>query len=62
MNTSTAATAAAASTTSRSETVSAAWSAEDESFFRVVRDLFAPAYLRGASALLASYDLDPDPA
>lgn len=58
MNTSTAATAAA-TTTRRSETGSAAWSAEDESFFRVVQDLFAPSCLRGASALLASYDPEP---
>lgn len=62
MNTSTAATSAAATSTRGSETVSAGWSAEDETFFRMVRDLFAPSYLRGASALLASYDPEPDTA
>lgn len=61
MNPSTASTAAATSTR-RSGTLSAGWSAEDETFFRMVRDLLAPSYLRGASALLASYDPEPDTA
>ena len=34
----------------------AGWSAADESFFRVVRELFRPAFLAGATVLLASYD------
>lgn len=62
MNTSAAATAAASTTRTGAETVPAAWSAADETFFRVVRDLFAPSYLLGASVLLASYDADPGPA
>ena len=33
-----------------------AWSATDERFFRITTDLFDPAYLRGATVLLASYD------
>ena len=33
-----------------------AWSAADEQFFRITAELFDPAYLRGASVLLASYD------
>ena len=35
------------------ETVTAAWSATDEQFFHLVRDLFEPSWLRGASLLLA---------
>lgn len=62
MSTSAAATAAAPTTRTVRESVPAVWSAEDESFFRIVRDLFAPSYLQGASALLASYDAEPDPA
>ena len=59
MNLSTAATAAASTTTTPRGTAPAAWSAQDESFFRIVRELFAPAYLQGATVLLASYDPEP---
>ena len=57
--TTSAATAAAPLTPTVRESTSAAWSPTDETFFRAVRDLFAPSYLRGASVLLASYDPDP---
>ena len=38
------------------ETVPTVWSADDESFFRAVADVFAPAFLWGATVLLGSYD------
>ena len=38
------------------ESIRVPWSETDERFFRIVRDLFAPAYLSGASVLLAGYD------
>lgn len=41
------------STTAPLETVTAAWSASDEQFFHLVRDLFEPSWLRGAGLLLA---------
>jgi hypothetical protein len=48
------------------ESVPAIWTAFDEDYFRVAADVFAPDFLWGASALLASYDpesaLDPSPA
>jgi hypothetical protein len=59
MNTQSAATAAAPTTSAVRETTSAPWSTDDETFFRVVRELFTPSYLQGASALLASYDPEP---
>jgi hypothetical protein len=34
------------------------WSAADESFFRLTDGAFAPSFLAGAGALLASYDED----
>lgn len=59
--------ASAAATTARCadavrDTTTNAWSAGDEAFFRLVRELFPPAFLRGGSVLLASYDPEPDPA
>jgi hypothetical protein len=45
-------------TTTR-ETVPTTWSAADESFFRAVADVFAPAFLLGATVLLGSYDPEP---
>jgi hypothetical protein len=42
------------------EAVPTVWTAQDEDFFRVVSTLLAPAFLQGASALLASYDADAD--
>jgi hypothetical protein len=41
------------------ETVPTVWSADDETFFRAVADVFAPAFLWGSAALLASYDGEP---
>jgi hypothetical protein len=43
------------------ETVPAVWTATDEQFFAVVRDLFTPAFLYGAGVLLSSYDADTAP-
>jgi hypothetical protein len=37
---------------------SVGWSAADESFFRLIDGAFAPSFLSGAGALLASYDED----
>jgi hypothetical protein len=54
-----AATAAASTVTTAREAAPTCWSAQDEVFFRMVRELFPPSYLRGATALLASYDTDP---
>ena len=62
MNLSTTATAAASSAIARRETVPQTWSAHDEDFFRIARELFSPTYLSGASVLLMSYDPEPDPA
>ncbi len=61
MNTSTAAHAAATATTVR-EALPVRWTDQDETFFRIVRELFSPAYLQGASVLLAGYDAEPGPA
>ena len=45
--------------TTAAETARSSWDADrDETFFRLVRDLFRPAFLQGASVLLASYDRD----
>jgi hypothetical protein len=48
------------------ETVPTVWSVDDESFFRVVSDIFTPGFLQGAGVLLGSYDrelaLRPAPA
>jgi hypothetical protein len=41
------------------ETVPTLWSADDESFFRAVADVFAPRFLTGAGVLLGSYDSEP---
>jgi hypothetical protein len=41
------------------ETVPTTWSAADESFFRAVADVFAPAFLLGGAVLLGSYDPEP---
>jgi hypothetical protein len=41
------------------ESVPTRWSADDESFFRAVADVFAPSFLQGAGVLLGSYDLEP---
>ena len=39
-----------------------AWTAaRDEAFFRIVQDLFCPAWLEAASALLAGYDPVAEP-
>jgi hypothetical protein len=39
------------------------WSDEDDGvFFALTATLFAPSYTYGASVLLASYDLDDEPA
>jgi hypothetical protein len=38
------------------ESVPPTWSAADEQFFRIVGELLTPAFLAGASVLLASYD------
>ena len=38
------------------EAVPTTWTTADETFFRVAFDVFCPAFLAGASALLASYD------
>jgi len=40
------------------ETVPTVWTAADEVFFRMTADAFPPAFLAGASVLLASYDDD----
>jgi len=42
------------------ETVPTVWTAADEFFFRVTADAFPPAFLAGASVLLASYDDESD--
>jgi hypothetical protein len=42
--------------TPTTERVPDEWSAADEAFFRVVRDVLAPTFLAGAGVLLASYD------
>ena len=42
------------------ETLPTVWSADDDQFFRAVADVFAPAFLRGAGVLLASYDREPE--
>ena len=39
----------------------APWSETDEQFFRIVGELFPPAFLWGATTLLGSYDPDPEP-
>jgi hypothetical protein len=44
--------------TTTTETIPTTWTAADEHFYLVVRDLFAPAFLEGAGVLLASYDDD----
>jgi hypothetical protein len=46
------------------ESVPTIWSVDDEQFFRAVADVFASSFLRGASVLLESYDVQPavDPA
>ena len=41
------------------ETVPTVWSADDESFFRAVADVFVPGFLQGAGVLLGSYDPEP---
>lgn len=41
------------------ESLTTGWSAADEAFFRIVAEVFPPAFLRGGSVLLASYDADP---
>ncbi len=41
------------------EAVPTTWSAADEQFFRIVGELFHPAFLRGATVLLSSYDPSP---
>lgn len=46
--------------TARSETVPAVWSSADELFFRIVGQLFSPAFLAGANVVLASYDDEQD--
>ena len=38
------------------ESVQTRWSTADEQFFRIVGELFRPAFLQGASVLLSSYD------
>jgi hypothetical protein len=43
------------------ETVPTVWTVDDETFFRVVADVFAPAFLLGAAVLLGSYDPDSVP-
>jgi hypothetical protein len=35
------------------------WSTTDEAFFRIAAELFAPAFLQGATVLLSSYDPAP---
>jgi hypothetical protein len=62
MHVSATATAAASTATTASETVPLTWSAQDDTFFRITRELFSPSYLRGATVLLMSYDPEPDPA
>jgi hypothetical protein len=54
------ATAAAPLVTSAREAVPVTWSGQDEVFFRMLREVFPAPYLRGATALLASYDPEPD--
>jgi hypothetical protein len=41
------------------ESVPTAWTPADEAFFRLVGEALPPAYLLGASVLLASYDPEP---
>jgi hypothetical protein len=41
------------------ETVPTVWTVDDEHFFRVVADVFAPAILLGGAVLLGSYDPEP---
>jgi hypothetical protein len=43
------------------ETVPTVWTVDDETFFRAVADVFAPAFLLGAAVLLGSYDPDFTP-
>jgi len=43
------------------ETVPTVWTVEDETFFRAVADVFAPAFLLGAAVLLGSYDPESAP-
>lgn len=63
MNTpTTASTAAAYSSRTARKTTTAPWSTQDERFFGIVRDLFPPSYLQGATVLLAGYDPEPGPA
>ena len=45
--------------TNRYESVRVVWSATDEQFFRISAELFPAEFLRGASALLGSYDPEP---
>jgi hypothetical protein len=41
------------------ESVPTDWTPADEAFFRLVAEALPPAYLLGASVLLASYDPEP---
>jgi len=41
------------------ESVPTLWSVADEHFFRVVAHVFSTTFVRGASALLESYDEEP---
>jgi hypothetical protein len=43
-------------TATTAESVPTTWSPADEAFFRIVGELLAPAFLAGATVLLASYD------
>lgn len=56
MNTSAASTSGATGRAAAAERVPTTWSAADEQFFRIARDLFEPAYVAGASVLLGGYD------
>ena len=42
------------------ESLPAAWSTADDTFFRVVSALFPPEFTAGAGVLLASYDEEPE--
>jgi hypothetical protein len=44
--------------TTTHEAIPTAWTAQDEDFFRVVSTLLSAGFLEGASALLASNDVD----
>jgi hypothetical protein len=45
--------------TNSPESVQVLWSTAGEQFFRIVGELFRPAFLQGASVLLSSYDPSP---